>query len=107
MPRLHQSNQDPRSTYMSVYSPGVVARRSSRRARGRCVALRHSAVDDKVRAVDEAALVAGQEEHGLRLFDGLAEAAAGEVDFAAVALLGVVAEPVLEQRCAAVAQRVR
>ena len=85
---------------MSACLPGVVAGRSSRRAGGRCVALGHSAVDDEVRAVDEAALVASQEEDCLRLLDSLAETAAGEVDFAAVALLNVVAEPVLEQGCA-------
>lgn len=92
------SNQDPRGRCVSL--PGVVAGRSSRRAGGRCVALSHSAVNDKVRAVDEAALVASQEEDCLRLLDSLAETAAGEVDFAAVALLNVVAEPVLEQGCA-------
>ena len=32
------------------------------------------------------------------MLDGFAEAAGGEVDFAAVALGGVVAEPVLEER---------
>lgn len=58
---------------------------------------RHAAVDDEVGAVDEAALVAGEEEDGVRLLDGFAEAAGGEVDLAAVPLGGVVAEPVLEE----------
>lgn len=60
--------------------------------------LGHATVNDKVGAVDEAGLVAGEEEDGLGLLDGLAEAAGGEVDFTAVALLLVVAEPVLEKR---------
>lgn len=77
---------------------GVVLRRRSRRAGRRCVALGHTAIDHEIRAVDKAGLVAGQEEHSLRLLDGLTEAAGGEVDFAAVALLSVVAKPVLEER---------
>lgn len=62
------------------------------------IALCHSAVYDEISAVDEAALVAGEEENGLGLLDGFAEAAGGEVDFAAVALGLVVTEPVLEER---------
>jgi hypothetical protein len=57
-------------------------------------------VDDHVVGIDEAALVAGEEEYGLCLLDGLAESAAREVDLAAVALGLVVAEPVLEEWCA-------
>ena len=60
--------------------------------------LRHPPIDNKIRAVHETALVAGEEEHGLGLLDGLAEAAGWEVDLAAVALGRVVAEPVLEER---------
>jgi hypothetical protein len=71
------------------------------RALGRRVALGHAAVDDKVGAVDEAALVAGKEYDGLRLLHGLAESAGGEVHFAAVAFGRIVAEPVLEEGCAA------
>lgn len=78
-------------------SSGVVLGRLGRRAGGRCVALGHTTVDDKVCAVDETALVAGQEENCLRLLNGFAKATAGEVDFAAVALLGVITEPVLEK----------
>lgn len=59
--------------------------------------LRHPPINDKIRPVDEGTLVAGEEEHGLSLLDGFAEAAGGEVDLAAVALGGVVAEPVLEE----------
>jgi len=80
--------------------PGVVLRRRSRGTSRRCVALSHTAINDEIRAINEARLVAGQEKDSLGLLDGLAEAAAGEVDFAAVALLGVVAEPVLQERCA-------
>lgn len=80
--------------------PRIVLRRCGRRASRRCVALGHTAIDDEIRAIDEARLVAGQEENSLGLLDGLAEAAAGEVHFAAVTLLGVVTEPVLQEGCA-------
>lgn len=58
---------------------------------------RHAAVDDEVGPVDEAALVAGEEQDGVGLLDSFAEAAGGEVDLAAVPLGGVVAEPVLQE----------
>lgn len=64
----------------------------------RHIRLGHPAVNGEIRAVDKARLVAGQEQYGLRLFDGFAEAAGREVDFAAVAFGDVVAEPVLEER---------
>lgn len=79
---------------------GVVLGRLSGRAGGRCVALGHSAIYNEVRAVDEAGLVAGQEENGLSLLNGLTKTAAGEVDLTAVALLLVVTEPVLKEGCA-------
>ena len=60
--------------------------------------LGHATVDDKVSAVDEAALVAGEEEHGLGLLDGFAEAAGGEVYLATVALGRVISEPILKKR---------
>jgi hypothetical protein len=82
-------------------SSGVVLRRSGRRAGGRCVALGHATIDDKVGTVDKTGLVAGKEKHSLCLLDGLAEAASGEVDFAAVTLLSVVAKPVLQEGSAA------
>ena len=62
--------------------------------------LGQSTVHHKVSRVDEAALVAGKEEHCLGLLDGLAETTRGEVDLAAVALGLVVAQPVLKQRSA-------
>jgi hypothetical protein len=96
MPRLHQI----KILEVDFRLPGVVPGRRSRRASGRCVALGHSAVNDEVRTVDEATLIASQEEDCLRLLNSLAETAAGEVDFAAVALLNIVTEPVLEQGCA-------
>ena len=58
---------------------------------------RHPPIDRKVRPVDETALVACEEEDGVGLLDGFAEAAGGKVDFAAETLGGVVAEPVLEE----------
>lgn len=67
---------------------------------GAATHLGQSAIDYKISTVDEAALVAREEQDSLGLFDGLAEAAAREVDFAAVAFGGVVAEPVLEEGCA-------
>jgi hypothetical protein len=79
----------------------VVDRGLRGRALGRCVALGHAAVDNKVGAVNEAALVTSKEHDGLRLLHGLAESAGREVDFAAVALGRIVAEPVLEEGCAA------
>lgn len=59
--------------------------------------LRHTAVNHKVGPVDKAAFVAGEEEDGMGLLDGFAEAAGWEMDLAAVALGCVVAEPVLKQ----------
>jgi hypothetical protein len=70
---------------------GVVHWSDRRRSFGGYVGFRHSAINDKVLrrtlagsekgwatyvAVDEAALVAGEEHNGLCLLDGLAEAAA-------------------------------
>lgn len=48
-------------------------------------------------AVDEAGLIGSEEEDGLGLLDGLAEATSGEVNLATHALGDVVAEPVLEE----------
>ena len=63
--------------------------------------LGHATVDNKVRAVYEAAFVAGEEEDGVGLFDGFAEAAGWKMYLAAVALGCVVAEPVLKEGGAA------
>jgi len=59
--------------------------------------LRHPSINNKISPVHEAAFVAGEEEHRLRLLNSFAETAGGEVDFASVALGSVVAEPVLEE----------
>jgi len=59
--------------------------------------LRHPSINDKISSVHKAALVAGEEEHSLRLLDSFAETAGGEMDFASVALGSVVAEPVLKE----------
>lgn len=78
-------------------------RRLRRRSLRRSIAPRHTAINHKVRAVDEAALIASQEENGLSLLNRLAEAAGREVDFAAVTLGLVVAKPVLEEGGAGIA----
>src|SRR5687768_9205032 len=62
------------------------------------IGLGHAAVNDKVVSVDKAALVACQEDHGMGLFNRLAEPARREMDLAPLALGLVIAEPVLEQR---------
>ena len=60
--------------------------------------LRQPPINNKVRPVNKATLIARQEQHRLRLLDSLTEAPAGEVDLAAMALGRVVAEPVLQER---------
>ena len=88
----------PQSIYhRSSQLPPKVPGRLRRWPLGRHVGLGHASIDDKVGAVDEAALVGREEEHRLRLLNRLAEAAGWKVHFAAVALGGVVAEPVLEE----------
>ena len=89
--------QHPDLLHRQPTLPTEVDRRLRRGTLSRHVRPRHAAVDDEVGPVDEAAFVACEEEDGLGLLDGFAEAASGEVDFAAVALGGVVAEPVLEE----------
>lgn len=76
---------------------GQILRGLGSRALGGNIRAGHAPIDHKVRAVHEAALVAGEEQDCLRLLDGLAEAARGEVDLAAVALGEIVSEPVLEE----------
>jgi hypothetical protein len=74
-----------------------------RRSLRRSITPRHTTINHKVRAVNKAALIASQEENGLGLLNCLAEAARGKVDFAAVTLGLVVAEPVLEEGSAGIA----
>lgn len=76
----------------------VVLRWLRGRALRRDVALGHTTVDHKVRSIDEAALVTGKEKNCLCLLDSLAEATSGEVDFTAVPLRGIIAQPVLQER---------
>jgi hypothetical protein len=73
----------------------VVLGRLSRRSLGRDVAPSHTTVDDKVRAIDKAALIASEEENTLSLLDSLAESASREVNLATGALGLVIAKPVL------------
>ena len=61
--------------------------------------LGHASIDNEVRSIDEAALIARKEEHGLSLFNGFAKASSREMDLTAVAFGCVVAEPVLEEWC--------
>lgn len=64
----------------------------------RCyIGLCHPAIDDEVSAVDEAAFIAGQEEHSLRLLDGFTKATSRKMHFTPVPLLLVITEPVLEK----------
>jgi hypothetical protein len=91
----------PRKSKEECYIPTLpseVGGSSSGRAFGCNVGLGHATVNDKVAAVDKAGLVGSQEQDGLRLLDGLAETARGEVDLTPVALGLVVSEPVLQQR---------
>lgn len=64
--------------------------------------LGHAAIHDEIGAVHKTALVAREEDHGLGLLDGFAEAAGWKVHFAALSLGYIVAEPVLEERRAVV-----
>jgi hypothetical protein len=64
---------------------------------GSGVAPSHTAVNDEIGTVDEAALVAGKEKYCLSLLNSLSETTCGEVDLATVTLGLVVAEPVLEK----------
>ncbi len=59
--------------------------------------LAHAAVNNEIHAVDEAALIAGQEDNGVRLLNRLAEAAGRHVHQAPLPLGLVVAQPVLQQ----------
>ena len=58
---------------------------------------RHSPINHEVGPIHETTLIAGQEQDGLSLFNGFAEAAGWEVHLAALAFGCVVTEPVLQQ----------
>lgn len=59
--------------------------------------LGHATIDHEIGTVDEAALVAGQEQHRLGLLDGLSEASGGEMHFASMSLRLVISKPVLQE----------
>jgi len=59
--------------------------------------LGHATVNNEVSSVDKAALVAGKEDDGVGLLDGLTETAGGEVNLTTETLGLVVAQPVLEK----------
>lgn len=65
------------------------------------IRLGQTTIDDEVSRVDEAALIASQEDDGVGLFDGLSETTGREVNLTTEALLLVVTEPVLQKRGAA------
>ena len=67
--------------------------------------LSHTAIDNKVRTVDEAALVAREEEYCLSLLNSFSETPGREVNLATVTLSCIVSEPILEKRCTASATR--
>ena len=73
---------------------------SGRTLRGH-IRLGQTTIDDKVSRVDEAALIASQEDNGVGLLNGLSETTGREVNLATEALLLVITEPVLQKRGAA------
>lgn len=60
--------------------------------------LGHSTINNEVGSVDEAALVASEEDDGMSLLNCLAEPTSREVDLAAVALRLVITQPILQKR---------
>ena len=96
--RPNDQNENNSGTLVVGSGRRVVNGRFRGWALGCDVTAAHATVDDEVGAIDEAALVAGEEHDCLGLLDGFAEAAVWEVDFASVALFGIITEPVLQQR---------
>lgn len=64
--------------------------------------LRHPTVNNKIMTVDEAAFVAGKENHCMRLFNGLAESSGREVHLTTEPLRLIIAQPVLQERGAVI-----
>lgn len=64
--------------------------------------LGHATIHHKVRAVDKAALVTGQEDHRVSLLNGLTKTARGEMHFTTESLRLVVTQPVLQERSAVI-----
>jgi hypothetical protein len=71
--------------------------------------LGHSAIHDKVRSINEAALIASKEYDGPRLLNSLPKSSSGEMNLSAVTLYTIITQPVLEKRrtyyCATVSGR--
>lgn len=65
------------------------------------IRLGQTTIDDEVSRIDEAALIASQEDDGVSLFNGLSETTGREVNLTTEALLLVVTEPVLQKGGAA------
>jgi hypothetical protein len=80
----------------------VVLRRLGRCSFGSDVAPGHTTVDNKVCTIDETALVASEEENGLSLLNGFAEATSREVDFTTGSLNCVVTKPILQKGSAGI-----
>ena len=57
--------------------------------------LGHSTVNNKIVTVDEAAFVAGKENHCVRLFNGLAESSGREVHLTTEPLRFIITQPIL------------
>lgn len=76
---------------------GIVLGSSRSRALGGYVGLAHTTINGEVMSVDEAGLIAGQEDNSVSLLNGLTEATGGEVNLTAITLLLVITEPVLKQ----------
>lgn len=59
----------------------------------------HPAINDEIRTINKAALIASEEKHGLRLLNSFTKAPSGKVYFTAMAFWSVITEPVLEEGC--------
>lgn len=85
---------------MYISRSSRVLGRLGRRSLRSNIGLGQAAVNDKVRGIDEAALVAGEEHHRVRLLNSLAKATSGEMHLTTEALRLVITKPVLEKGCA-------
>lgn len=77
----------------------VLGRLSGRALRSH-IGLSKTTVDDKVSGVDEATLVARQEDDCVGLLNRFTETARGEVNLATETLLLIITQPVLQKWCA-------
>lgn len=60
--------------------------------------LGHTAINNKVSAINEAALIASQEEDSLSLLNSLSESSTGEMDLSSQALGSIITQPILKER---------